>query len=242
MIRDLREMWAAIVDEKAQYVVYFTIAAVALVCTAALYFRGSTLYAPFFGPFNPPVVILLISVLGFFLLTILIRRGWFAIFRAQAMPEGLLAAAGLAVLFATAMILVDSRAVLPENINRPYPQSLLFYPSIGFVVEVLFHLLPLTLLLLLLTAVFPGLPFQRIVWLVIFLVALLEPIFQTVIGGLGSYPVWVTAFIAAHIFLINVTQLALFKRYDFLTMYAFRLVYYFFWHILWGILRLKLLF
>ena len=235
-------MWAAIVDEKLQYGLYLLIAALALLSTAALYLRGSTLYAAFFGRFNPLVVVLLTSLLGFWLLTILMRRGWFAIYQAQTMPAGLLVAAVLAVLFAALMILFDARIVLPEDVNRPFPHSLLFYPSIGFVVEVLFHLLPLTLLLLLLTAVFPGLPFQRIIWPVILLVALLEPLFQTMFGFIAPYPTWVTYFIAAHIFLINVTQLALFKRYDFVTMYAFRLVYYFFWHILWGVIRLRILF
>jgi hypothetical protein len=31
-------------------------------------------------------------------------------------------------------------------------------------------------------------------------------------------------------------------RYGFLSMYAFRLVYYLHWHIVWGYLRLQLLF
>lgn len=38
------------------------------------------------------------------------------------------------------------------------------------------------------------------------------------------------------------TRLALFKRYDFVTMYTFRLVYYLLWHIVWGVIRLRLLF
>lgn len=42
-----------------------------------------------------------------------------------------------------------------------------------------------------------------------------------------------------HVFLINLSQLMIFKRYD---LYSFRLVYYIFWHIVWGYMRLKLLF
>jgi hypothetical protein len=41
---------------------------------------------------------------------------------------------------------------------------------------------------------------------------------------------------------INLVQLTLFRRYDFLTMYAFRLVYYLVWHVAWGHLRLQVLF
>jgi hypothetical protein len=37
-------------------------------------------------------------------------------------------------------------------------------------------------------------------------------------------------------------QLYVFRRFDFASMYAFRLVYYAYWHILWGVIRLKVLF
>ena len=40
----------------------------------------------------------------------------------------------------------------------------------------------------------------------------------------------------------QLAQLLIFKKYDFNSMYAFRLVYYLFWHIGWGHLRLRLLF
>jgi hypothetical protein len=72
-------------------------------------------------------------------------------------------------------------------------------------------------------------------------VSILEPIYQT-IGFVGLYPMWVVAYVAAHVFLINFLQLSLFRRYDFLSMYGFRLVYYLLWHIVWGYVRLRLLF
>ena len=37
-------------------------------------------------------------------------------------------------------------------------------------------------------------------------------------------------------------ELLIFKRYDFIAMYAFRLVYYLIWHIVWGYARLRSLF
>ena len=146
------------------------------------------------------------------------------------------------MLFALVMILFDSQVVFPEDVNRPFPDALLFYPSIGFVVEILFHLLPLTLLLIVLTSLFNNLGFKELIWPSILLVALLEPFFQTVIGFSSTYSPWVTRFVALHIFLLNFCQLAIFKRYDFVSMYSFRLVYYLLWHIVWGVIRLKLLF
>ena len=80
------------------------------------------------------------------------------------------------------------------------------------------------------------------IWPCILVVALLEPIFQTVLGFSQPYPTWVTIGVFANIFLINIFQLLIFKRYDFVSMYSFRLVYYAIWHIIWGVLRLKLLF
>ena len=44
------------------------------------------------------------------------------------------------------------------------------------------------------------------------------------------------------VFVIAVLQLYVFRRFDFASMYSFRLVYYAWWHILWGTIRLSVLF
>jgi hypothetical protein len=74
------------------------------------------------------------------------------------------------------------------------------------------------------------------------LVALLEPVLQTAWGFSQQYPLWVTVFVALHIFLFNAAQLVVFKQYDFVSMITMRLVYYLLWHIVWGMLRLSWLF
>ena len=125
---------------------------------------------------------------------------------------------------------------------RLSPQGFFFYPSIAFVVEILFHVLPLTLILILLTALPGNLSFDRIIWPTIIVTALLEPVFQAGFDSNKDNAPWVSAYIILHIFLINLCQLIIFKRYDFLSMYSFRLIYYTFWHIIWGVIRLKLLF
>ena len=45
-----------------------------------------------------------------------------------------------------------------------------------------------------------------------------------------------------HLFVFGMIQLSLFKRYGFVAMYTCRLAYYAVWHIIWGYLRLQLLF
>ena len=230
-----------IASEQLQFFVYLAIAVVVIIATAVLYAHNKFIYEPFTGTLNPVLVMVGVALLGFAALTYLLLRGWLAIFAVRNLP-GLAVAAALAVLFALLMIGFDSRIILPEDVNRPYPDALLFYPTIGFAAEIIFHVLPLTLLLLITTTLFKSVTFAQLIWPCIFLVALVEPILQTVWGYSRPYPWWVLALIALHIFLFNLAGLALFKRYDFVTMYSFRLVYYLLWHIVWGVVRLQLLF
>ena len=227
--------------ERQQFFVYGLIALSVAAATAYLGARNGALYRPFFGPLPPLVAVGITIVLGLLLLAVLLGRGWFAIDGPDT-GRGVLAAIALALLFAAVIILLDWRVVLPPDLNRPYPDALPFYYSIAFVVEVVFHLLPLTLLLLGLTTLFPALTFERVIWPVIVVVALLEPIFQTVLGFSRPYPTWVLALVALNIFFFNLSGLALFKRFDFVSMFALRLAYYSLWHIVWGVLRLRLLF
>ena len=206
--------------------------------TGILYFTNSPAFQPFFGDLNPLITVFLIILLGSFLLSFLLSRGWFAIYKKE-MRNGLFLSFGLGTLFALIIILVDLKVVFPENLNVSFPQSLLFYPAIGYVVEILFHLLPLAFLLFL-TSRFKNID-HKIIWVCILTVSLLEPVFQT-IGFVGLYPWWTVIYVGLHVFLFNVVQLSIFRRYDFISMYAFRLAYYIFWHIVWGYVRLKLLF
>jgi hypothetical protein len=234
-------MMALIAAERFQFQVYILLSIGVIIGTAILYNFNKQIYKPFIGQINPIILMVIVSFLGFFLLALLLERGWFEIFE-RTNFNGWIVAVGLAGLFAVVIIFIDSRVVLPPDTNRPYPDSLLFYPTVGYFVEIIFHVLPLTILLLLTTSLFRNFSFESLVWPCIILVALLEPFFQTWIGFSRPYPVWVMAIIAVNIFLINFAQLYLFKRYDFVTMYWMRIVYYLLWHIIWGILRLRILF
>jgi hypothetical protein len=227
--------------EQLQYLVFIGLSVVVAVLVAVLYTRDSLAFRPYLGGINPLLAIALTILLGVVLLTLLLSRGWFEIYSRENL-RGLLVSVGLAGLMAVVMILVDLRIVFPADINKLFPESLLFYPSIAYVVEVLFHVLPLSVLLIVLTLLSRSLSYERIIWPCILLVSLIEPTYQTILGLSRPVPALTTGYVGLHIFVINLLQLLIFRRYDFISMYSFRFVYYLIWHIVWGYVRLRLLF
>lgn len=227
--------------KQLQFTIYIIISLVVIFFAGVLDIRNAQIFQPYIGRTNPIIAVLLTALIGLILFICLLSRGWFAIYQIGN-QSGLLVAAGLAGLLALAMILFDSRFPFPADINVPYPDSLLFYPTVGFVVDILFHVLPVTLILFGLTSLFTHMRFESAVWITLVSVALLEPIYQTVLALPRGYPGWFLVVVAVHIFLINICQLLIFKRYDFVSMYSFRLVYYLLWHIVWGHIRLRLIF
>ena len=190
-----------------------------------------------------------ISALGAVLLSVLVVRDGFSI-AGPDVGRGVARSGGLAAFFGAVIIGVDLAIVYPADVNVPFPQSVVFYPVIGFMVEVLFHVLPLCLLLTVVPALTGSGRSATVVWTSLITVALLEPAFQTwtaasgapVVGGPYAYASWTVFVDGLHVFAINLSQLAIFKRYDFISMYALRVVYYGIWHIAWGHARLELFF
>ena len=64
----------------------------------------------------------------------------------------------------------------------------------------------------------------------------MEPVAQLALGS--ALP----AFVVPHVFVFGLVQLVLLRRYGYVPMLWFRLVYYLLWHVLWGAARLSLLF
>jgi hypothetical protein len=230
-----------IYDEKLQYLVYIGLSVGAVGLTGIVGFLNPLAFERFIGGINPLITSFLVVFLGFILLSFLLSQGGFAIYKKENL-KGLVRASALAALFGFIIILVDLKAVFPADLNVLFPESLLFYPTIGFYAEILFHVLPLTMLLISLTALFRDMRHENRVWICIFIVSLLEPIYQTTIGFSSRPPLWAVTYVGLHVFFINLFQLIIFKRYDFVSMYAFRLAYYIVWHVGWGYVRLKVLF
>lgn len=231
----------SITRERWQLKAYAALALGVFVLVALLQFSGQVFFQRFIGALNPLVAVLFVITLGLVALSWLLVEGGFAITRRQN-RNGLVRATGLAAVFGGVAILADFKIVYPADINIPLPWALLFYPAIGFFVEILFHALPLAILLAMI-APLKNVSRPPAVLLCLFVVALLEPFYQVQwMTSSGPYPAWAIVFVALHVFLINLAQLLLFRRYDFVTMLAFRLVYYLIWHIGWGTLRLSILF
>lgn len=225
-----------------QYQAFIGLSIGVMVLVGIGYFSDNLLFQRFLGGINPLAVGFFIVVLGFVLLSFILSKDWFSIYKKGSL-KGLLYASGLAAIFGSIAILVDFTArVYPADINIQFPESLVYYPAIGFFVEILFQVLPLTVILVILTSLSKKISFNKIMWVSIFVASLPEPVFQVTSLFSGQSLLWFAVFELARIFLVILSQLTFFRRYDFVTMYWFRIVYYIFWHILWGNLRLVLLF
>jgi len=228
--------------EEGQLLVYACLSGIVLGLTAIAYSIDTLVFRKLLGGTNPIVVGLLICAVGFLLLTVLISRGWFWVYR-KGNLNGLLYSSGLAAAFGLVAILADyALRFYAADINVRFPESLLFYPAMGFYAEILFQVLPLTLALIILSRLSKGEDGWRNVWIAILVASLFEPVFQVLPLVSGRFPLWFAFFEFLRIFLIIVSQLSFFRRYDFVTMCWFRIVYYLFWHISWGYLRVGLLF
>jgi hypothetical protein len=221
-------------------VVAFSLAAMGL----AVLLAGSPAvpFARFFGAIDPVpatgIVVLAAAAAHWHLQS----RGVFYLFRPGRARRGLYFAAILAPLFAVPTILADILIGFPRDINAPVPEALLFYPLMGYVAETAFHLVPLSVLVVLAQIVSRGKPGHRSIWTVIGVVALVEPVFQ-VSGTFGVDSVWsLDVYVLIHLTVFSIVLLELYRRFDFVTAFAFRLAYYLCWHIIWGVMRLQLLF
>lgn len=228
-------------EERKQLSAYTALSLAVLICAGLGYWFDDHLFARFLGDLNPLPVIPALVFLGLALSHYLLSRGWFRIYK-SASAKALILWSGLAVLFGIMAITADFRIVFPADMNILLPGSLLFYPAIGFVVEVLFHLLPLSVFLIILASIYKKADRNKIIWSAIFIVSLVEPVYQIASGFWERYPAWAPVWVGAHVFLINIAQLTLYKRSGFIAMYSFRLLYYSIWHIAWGYFRLKILF
>lgn len=224
----------------AQLRIFLPISLSALILTGILYLIDHTAYSRFFGGINPIVVVTFTIIVGALCLRWLRSIAGVQIYRTAGKTRALIIV-GIPLLLFCGILWVDTRGVFPEDLNVAFPESLLFYPSIAYVVEIVFHAVPLTLCVSLFSSVFTQWKQPTVLLVAVPLVALLEPIFQIVTFG-ANYPLWAGIYIAANIFVINLVQLWLFTKYDFVSMLAFRVVYYVAWHIVWGALRIRLLF
>jgi hypothetical protein len=232
----------SISSDRLQYLIFLGLSLGVLGFVGILYVSNPLLFQRFLGRINPLIAFLCVIALGFILFFFLLSQNWFTVYEKENL-KGLLYATVLAASFGVLMILVDTRIIYPEDTNVLLPESLLFYPAMGFFADILFHVLPLTVLLVILSSILKSVDFGNVVWICIPIVSITESIYQMMhLASFNRYPLWAVIYVGIHVFLIGFSQLTLFSKYDFISMYSFRLVYYAFWHIGWGYVRLRLLF
>ena len=225
--------------ERLQFLVFLYLSLGIAAFIVILTYFDPYVFSRFLGNFNPLFTVVITIITGFFLLLFLLSKTPFVISKKQPLKTYLLIT-GIAILFGIEVIAADILLVdYSADINILFPKSLLFYPSIGFIVEVFFHLLPISFIILVLSS-FGNLGMDKIVWISIIIVSIVEPLYQVWFSGHNSLTT--TIFTGVHVFLFSLTQLLIFKYADFISMYLFRLLFYFIWHILWGYYRLELLF
>jgi len=213
-------------------------AAAAIIFAALLRTTDPSAFLRYFGDLEPLVIITLAAALGWLAIHQLASCQWLS---RGASRRGLGLAAAVATGFGLAIVGVDLIVVFPPDTNVDLPSALFFYSTMALVAEVVFHLLPLLGVSVAIT-LSKRRPPKEIPDSVIIAVALLEPIFQVAVGFSEPTPLWANVYVGAHVFALNLVQLILLRRHGFAAMAAVRLVYYLHWHLVWGQLRLELLF
>lgn len=228
-------------QNRASIFTYLSVAAVVFVLTAIGHLPARDFYQRFLYDISPLVAIPATILLGFVCLVVLSLRGWFAV-TVVGDDRRVLPAFILAAFPPLVAIVIDLFIHFPKGINQSFPGSLAFYPSIGFLVEVVFHLVPITILYLLLGLFFPNFKKAAVVCSVLLIVAFIEPSYQTVLMATGEYPLMGLLAVFVNLLIFNVAQVVLFRRSGFLAMYGSRFLYYLIWHIIWGHFRLAIIF
>jgi hypothetical protein len=194
-------------------------------------------FAPYAGPLHPVLAAAVVYGAGALALAGLERRFDMPVLDRSLSLRDRAVAVACAVPFMIFVTAVDLGVGYPADLNVPLPEALAFYPLIGVVAQQALHVVPFALLLLVLSRI-PSLAAEARAWLAIALVPALEAAFQVVgdrSGGGALVPLTVV-----HLYAFGGVELWLLSRYDYASMYLFRLAYYAWWHVLWGTLRLSL--
>ena len=210
-----------------------------LTLIATIWFLASmnpVAFEQYFGALPPPFAATIVAAAGIAALLLLQKRWDFEIYDPGLPGRDRLLAAVLAIPFMAAVTLADLVLGFSDDINVALPHALLFYPAMGLIAQFALHIVPLAVLVSVGALLLKDVEKVHLVLICIVAVALLEAIFQLPSrdGGMKL----LSGFVALHVFLFGVAELLIFRRYDFVSMYLFRLSYYSWWHIAWGWLRL----
>ena len=214
----------------------------AVVAQRAAAQRGDDPFDRFLGPVPPTVAVVAAAGAGAVCLRVLERRNWYRV-GARVDREEAAKLVGGAIVLAGAAIVVDVLVGFDEDMNVLWPQSVPYYATMAFLAEVALHVVPLAALA---AAVErrpgPTSSEPRAALATIVAVATIEALLQVAPELAGADRRSLALFVAPHLLVIGVVELLAFRRAGFGALATFRLTYYLVWHVLWGALRLRLLF
>jgi hypothetical protein len=204
--------------------------------------RPGDWFAPYFGTLSPPLTVAGLTGCGVIALGVLTARQDVA--DGHWPPSGTILRRLLPWVsgFSAVAIASDLAWHFACDINVPWPDALVFYPTIAVVAEMLFHVIPLAIVLPLFAWAFRRWSAYRRYLAAAVLISVPEPAFQIWPGLVTGSITALDAITAANVFAFTLFQLHVFRRHGFLAMLTVRLLYYALWHLGWGALRLNLLF
>ena len=195
---------------------------------AGLEWTNPGAFSRIFGPAPGWTVVPLALALGVLAAGLLRRRSGVRI-APERPARAFGTAAAIALVFAVVVTVADLILGFPKSINQPLPLALAYYPVMGLVAESLFHLVPLALVSQVRRDLFG--------WRGLAAVALIEALFQAP-AILSGRPL--DLFVFGHVLAFNLAQMWLLRRHGLATAFTQRIVYYAWWHLAWGWLRLHL--
>ena len=198
-------------------------------------FADRSVFEPYFGPLGPIPVMSVTSVIGLIAMAYLQGASDFSVVGPGEWRDAATTIAWIVPLLALAAIAADVILRFAEDTNVSMPDALRFYPAIAVFVELALHLVPIAVLVAILG---PPTAMDVSFWRIAVPVALLEAVLQ----GIYAPSLGTAVFSIVQLVVFGLVQVWVFWRFGFMWMLGFRLAYYLMWHILWGVVRLGILF
>jgi hypothetical protein len=199
-------------------------------------------FAPYFGIVPPVTAAIFVCLAGIAALYVLEKIHDLPVFARQLSGRQFLIAVAAAVPFMVLVTVVDLTIGFPVDINVPLPAAIIFYPAMGYIAQLALHIVPLSVLLSIGKSFFSRLSARRRLWVSIVLASMPESVFQVSASLSDGKLTLLGSFVAMHLFAFGLVELYLFRRFDYATMFVFRMAYYAYWHLAWGTLRLQWVF
>lgn len=227
-------------QHKIQFQLYLWYNFFILILTIIMFFIDRSIFRALIV-FNPILFVSIISIFSIISIGFLIYKDQFFIYKAVKISERLKPIT-MSICLAFIMIFIDILSPFSKEINILFPNSLLYYLIIAFVIDILFHTIFFGILYKLFKKLHKRMPKMNSFKISSLFISIIEPIIQIFLLSSSKQPFFIGLYIVIHIFTINYIQMKLFYNTDFVTMNLFRLTYYTIWHIIWGMIRLSLIF